>query len=598
MKAGSSWAWRMKKAAEEKGGKSPLKTESLGGKVTSFFFSNFPEDSSEADLWKIFREAGQVIDVFIAKKRNLAGKRFGFARFFKVGSPYSMEEKLNAIQLGNHTLRANVARKLKSEITRPGIVARPAIGSSAHSSYAEAVVGDPQRKGGVLTTGLKVININTNQDDKEKMARSLIGEALSVEKLKHIHELVMAEGIMDIKVFYVGGLQVQLQFSSKDAASNFKHNAKIVWSKWFSKLHFWSPTLDFTYRITSLSIIGVPPHAWLTDTFKEIGNLWGELISQDDNTESIENRDKGNIVIITEQRKWINETVVLKVDGRNYSILVVEDITDSQRFTPFKVWDEVNSVNLHDDEDDEWPEEDNEEDFLGGADYNPTRSSPVNLPAGENSNPCSDFGMQSMARATSFPVKDMHVNDTSEEKSDCREVVDDYSKQFGARENNENILLEHAVPIQEESKVGGASPVDLKWANNNSGEINSVGNYSGEINSFVPNTCEVINQLDSSGGKLKLPTNNNCAEEATEDDYFTEEENDGLQLGEEDKSSSSKKKRDLKMKTIGNRCECRTKIRRNGRGCSHKSVTPPDHGYGGNVRGLGDVIQVSQHIHA
>ena len=26
-------------------------------------------------------------------------------------------------------------------------------------------------------------------------------------------------------------------------------------------------------------------------------------------------------------------------------------------------------------------------------------------------------------------------------------------------------------------------------------------------------------------------------------------------------------------------------------------VTPPDHGYGGNVRGLGDVIQVSQHIH-
>ncbi|KAL4573405.1 hypothetical protein LXL04_020209 [Taraxacum kok-saghyz] len=27
------------------------------------------------------------------------------------------------------------------------------------------------------------------------------------------------------------------------------------------------------------------------------------------------------------------------------------------------------------------------------------------------------------------------------------------------------------------------------------------------------------------------------------------------------------------------------------------NVTPPDHGYGGNVRGLGDVIQVSQHIH-
>ena len=29
----------------------------------------------------------------------------------------------------------------------------------------------------------------------------------------------------------------------------------------------------------------------------------------------------------------------------------------------------------------------------------------------------------------------------------------------------------------------------------------------------------------------------------------------------------------------------------------YQSVTPPDHGYGGNIRGLGDVIQVSQHIH-
>lgn len=49
--------------------------------ITSFYFTRFPEDVNEKDLWNIFREWGQVWEIFISKHRNKGGRRYGFVRF-------------------------------------------------------------------------------------------------------------------------------------------------------------------------------------------------------------------------------------------------------------------------------------------------------------------------------------------------------------------------------------------------------------------------------------------------------------------------------------------------------------------------------------
>nr|GFA00278.1 RNA-directed DNA polymerase, eukaryota, nucleotide-binding alpha-beta plait domain protein [Tanacetum cinerariifolium] len=49
----------------------------------SVFVTNFPEDSTARDLWKVCSDYGTVIDGFIQFKRPKSGKRFAFVRFIK-----------------------------------------------------------------------------------------------------------------------------------------------------------------------------------------------------------------------------------------------------------------------------------------------------------------------------------------------------------------------------------------------------------------------------------------------------------------------------------------------------------------------------------
>jgi RNA recognition motif-containing protein len=53
--------------------------------TTSFFFTNFPEDASSGDLWSLFLKFGRVREVYIPKKLDKMGKRFGFVKFKEVG---------------------------------------------------------------------------------------------------------------------------------------------------------------------------------------------------------------------------------------------------------------------------------------------------------------------------------------------------------------------------------------------------------------------------------------------------------------------------------------------------------------------------------
>ncbi|KAI3684819.1 hypothetical protein L6452_34045 [Arctium lappa] len=49
--------------------------------MTSFLFFNFLEDWNVPHLWKAFKYYGNVGDIYMARRRMLNGKRFGFVRF-------------------------------------------------------------------------------------------------------------------------------------------------------------------------------------------------------------------------------------------------------------------------------------------------------------------------------------------------------------------------------------------------------------------------------------------------------------------------------------------------------------------------------------
>ena len=97
--------------------------------VTSFYFSRFPEEVREKDLWKIFQEWGKVWEVFIPQKRNKQGHRYGFVHFKGVENEDRLERKLdNNIYINDMKMFVNKPKfqrgGYKADNTQTGTISR------------------------------------------------------------------------------------------------------------------------------------------------------------------------------------------------------------------------------------------------------------------------------------------------------------------------------------------------------------------------------------------------------------------------------------------------------------------------------------------
>jgi len=77
---------------------------------TTFFFSNFPNDYGEMDMLKIFQKWTRVKEVFILRRLNKWGIRFGFVRFFEVRNAGNLEREFDQIYVGNRKLYVNIPK--------------------------------------------------------------------------------------------------------------------------------------------------------------------------------------------------------------------------------------------------------------------------------------------------------------------------------------------------------------------------------------------------------------------------------------------------------------------------------------------------------
>ena len=78
--------------------------------VTSFYFTRFPDDATEKDMWIHFKQVGDVREIFISRKRNRNGKRYGFVRFKGVKDVHQMEKKLDSMIFGGLKMYANTPK--------------------------------------------------------------------------------------------------------------------------------------------------------------------------------------------------------------------------------------------------------------------------------------------------------------------------------------------------------------------------------------------------------------------------------------------------------------------------------------------------------
>jgi RNA recognition motif-containing protein len=72
--------------------------------------TNFPDDVNVNDLWFEFGRFGYVGEVYIPKKLNKQGRRFGFVKYREVRDALDLLFRLEDIWFGSFKLRVNLTR--------------------------------------------------------------------------------------------------------------------------------------------------------------------------------------------------------------------------------------------------------------------------------------------------------------------------------------------------------------------------------------------------------------------------------------------------------------------------------------------------------
>ncbi|CAI9267059.1 unnamed protein product [Lactuca saligna] len=82
--------------------------------ITTLYVSNISDGFNYKDVWDIFMEFGKVIDVYIARKKDISGSNFAFIRFKGIKYIEELEMKTGNVKCRKCILKVNETRFLRS----------------------------------------------------------------------------------------------------------------------------------------------------------------------------------------------------------------------------------------------------------------------------------------------------------------------------------------------------------------------------------------------------------------------------------------------------------------------------------------------------
>jgi RNA recognition motif-containing protein len=170
--------------------------------TTSFFITNFPLEATSEDLWKLFLKFGNVGEVFIPKKLDKRGRRFGFVKFKEVKEVEILSEKLRDVWMGSFKLWVNRSRFSRSESkevpTYPVMKASATVEESHSGSYRNVLL-----RGGQSRENM-VLKVPVNEVLCKELQCSVVGKLSCERDVRRIQTILYMEGFSSIKVTSMG----------------------------------------------------------------------------------------------------------------------------------------------------------------------------------------------------------------------------------------------------------------------------------------------------------------------------------------------------------------------------------------------------------
>ncbi|GKD69381.1 putative reverse transcriptase domain-containing protein [Tanacetum coccineum] len=207
-------------------------------------------------MFEVFKRYSHVDDVFIARKRNVQGKRFGFATFMGVRDPTAFEKELRTICIGTQKSKSS---KLESNFNQNNFKQPPPPPPPPFSTSSAIVL-----------------------------------ELKSIDRAANTHNIFLDEGFSDFEVKYLGGLFLLIVFGDSKTANKAISNSTFL--SIFKSISFWNNDLHIPNRVTWIKISILPPSLWSTEQFSAIANNWGGVLIPDDCNPRRFNRSFGKVL--------------------------------------------------------------------------------------------------------------------------------------------------------------------------------------------------------------------------------------------------------------------------------------------------------------
>lgn len=97
------------------------------------------------------------------------------------------------------------------------------------------------------------------------------------------------------------------------------------WETWLEEINPWKGEQASEERFVWLMCFGMPLNAWSHNTFKQIGNIWGQFLMVEEKTLKESSFEVAKILIASSQVQSIKGQLDLTVDKVNYKVRISED---------------------------------------------------------------------------------------------------------------------------------------------------------------------------------------------------------------------------------------------------------------------------------
>ncbi|PWA90219.1 hypothetical protein CTI12_AA103220 [Artemisia annua] len=295
----------------------------------SFMFHNYPDTWEMGNLWMVFKKYGTVYDMFM------------IWIFKNIVSIELLLRSLHGIKVGNEYLRVYKAYDRRVQGNIGGMKGQNREQSMKHDmnskerNYSERdsrkyseVLGGKRNSGNATEVkqgvadhkpiDVRVIEVKENEVEKEMLSRGIIGEVKKFEYLEKLPELCEVEGLFNVEVKYLGGLEVMMIVDTLETVDNVLRNIEHGIRRWVCKMRKWDEQIQPSGRFTWLSIIGVPVSCWNEHIFRQIAALHG-MVMETQNC-SLE----GNQSVTVGRVRSYNKSTFSQM----YKVSVVEEVSD------------------------------------------------------------------------------------------------------------------------------------------------------------------------------------------------------------------------------------------------------------------------------